>query len=319
MVQRAKFSTQKSYPAEIVVLGSRALQRTGEAGSPVQLGAVRLDRRTLEETASFTSLIRPENIDEVEGKSLRGTGISLDQLRDAPAPDEVVDGFEEAIFSSGESRPRSRDRVLLAAADSCTALGHLQRLLERAGMDRGRYGDLTLDLGSLALQAQGVMGLRTPSRSNDLDTQLAAFGLPRPAKRDALEEARLTAEVFRRYQQIGTERERAFEVAALDPDLLALVRDIEGKPNIKVALQEFIQQRSGEPRTLRERLLRFVTRRRAKAEAKAAGSATPGPAPTQPATPRREGGPGGPRSGTRQLTGRAARRRAAESGHEPRV
>jgi DNA polymerase III epsilon subunit-like protein len=316
MVRRARFSTQKSYPAEIIVLGSRVMQRAGEADEPVQLGAVRLDRRTLEETASFGSFIQPDNIDEVEGRSLRGTGINLDELRSAPAPDEVMNDFEEAIFSSGESRPRSRDRVILAAADICLALNSLGRLLERAGLDRDRYGVLTLDLGSVGLQAQGVMGLRSPSRANDLDTQLAAFGLPRPAKRDALEEARLTAEVLRRYQQIGTERERAYEVAALDPELLKLVRDIEGRPDIKVALRDFIQQRTGAPRTLRERLFRFLTRRREKGTESAAA---PGPSAPQAGPLRPEGGPGGPRSGTRQLTGRAARRRAAGSRQEPRV
>jgi DNA polymerase III epsilon subunit-like protein len=294
MVRRAKFTAQKAYPSDLVVLGFRSFGGDPEVQDAVQLGAVRLDRRTLEETASYSSLIRPTVPEAVDARSLRGTGINPAELADAPGPEEVLDGFEKAIFSGGEALSRARHRMIIVLQNSFSGFALLSGLLERCGRERTRYGERTLDLGSLSLQAQGVMGLKMPSGSLDLDTQLAAFGLPRPTMRDALEEARQEAEVLRRYQRMGVERERAYEIAALDPDLLALVRDVEGRPKIKSALQEFIQQRTGAggapPRNWRERLLRFAMRRRGARGAQASEAGPREPERMRGATRSRGGG-----------------------------
>jgi hypothetical protein len=328
MVQRAKFSAQKAYPSDLVVLGFKALAPTPAQGEAIQLGAVRLDRRTLKETASYSSLIRPSHPEAVEAKALRGSGIDPEELRAAPAPEEVMAAFEKEIFSGGEAISRARHRMIIALSEACAGTALLGALLERSGHDRGRYGERTLDIATLCLNAQGVMGLRMPGGSLDLDAQLAAFGLPRPAVRDALEEARLEAEVIRRYQQLGVERQRAYEVAALDPELLALVQDIEGRPNIKTALRDFIQQRTAAagapPRTLRERMLRFLARSKAArggAAGKGAAAAGPGAKGAGPGArgAGAAGGPAAPSGGPRQPPRRVRRRRPPESGPEPRV
>lgn len=268
MVRRAKFGSNRAYPSDLVVLAFKLAGRDPEKYGPLQFGAVRLDRRTLEETASYEALIRPGGDSEFpDAAALRGTGVDAEALRAAADPAEVLDGFEGAIFSGGEALSRARHRMILAAADTCAALDLLGRLLERAGRERNRYGERALDLSSLFLHDQGTMGLKAPGGSVDLDTQLAAFGMGRPPVRDPLAEARLAAELIRHYQRLGVERDRAYEVAALDPDLLALVQDLEGRPQIKRALRDFIQERTAAstapPRTLRERLLRFAMRGKA--------------------------------------------------------
>lgn len=273
MVQRAKFATQKAYPSDLVVLGLRSMGGSAEGREVVELGAVRLDRRTLEEMSSYSSLVRPRAPEVVNAKALRGSGIESGALAEAPEPKAVLGEFEKAIFSGGEAISRGRHRMILVLPDSCTGYALLGDLLERSGWERGRYGERVLDPGSIYLYVQGITGLKTSGSSLDLDAQLATFGLARPAVRDALEEARLTAEVLRRYQRIGVERERAYEVASLDPELLALVRDVEGRPKIKNALPELIEKRTGasgaQPRTWRERLARLALRGRAERERKA--------------------------------------------------
>lgn len=294
MVRRAKFGSNRAYPSDLVVLAFRVAARQPEQYGPLQLGAVRLDRRTLEETASYESLIQPAGDGAFpDAAALRGTGLEVEALREAADPEEVLDGFEGAIFSGGEALSRARHRMILAAVDTCQAMVLLGGLLERSGRERNRYGERALDISSLYLYAQGIMGLKAPGSSLDLDAQLAAFGMARPAVRGALAEARLEAALIRLYQQLGVERDRAFEVASLDPDLLALVQDVEGRPDIKRSLRSFIQERTAAstapPRTLRERLLRFAARGRAARAAggKAAGGTTERAAPPGPRPPRR--------------------------------
>lgn len=251
MARRAKFSGHKAYPADIVVLDF-----TVADSAPVQMGAVRLDRRSLKETAAFHSLIQPPEGEQHDTRALRGTGLDPEELARAPVPRAVLDDFEKTLLSGAEGGRK----VILAMQDAAITQSALASLLEAGGREPNRYGERTLELKSIAHFAQGTMGLRVGGAPT-LDAEAEALGVARPAARGALLSARFGAEVLRAFHQLGLERQRGYEVAALDPELLALVRDIEGRPNVQLALREFVKARTaagggGRP-TLRERLPRL--------------------------------------------------------------
>src|SRR5688500_15190099 len=103
------------FPRDLILLDYETTGTSVLRGhEPIQVGAVRLDRRTLDEVAWFSSFIRPMHPDRAEQSAFEVNGVLLHDLSAAPQPAEVVLGFEAALLHPWEiASPETW--VLLAA------------------------------------------------------------------------------------------------------------------------------------------------------------------------------------------------------------
>lgn len=162
---------------------------------PVQLGAVRLDRETLAETASFVSLVRPLAPERADPEAMAIHGIPLERLAGAPDAAAVVRGLEAAVFIERE-RARPWRTVFLAAHNATFDRAFHELLLERAGLDPDRHGHRWYDTWTAALALGDALALDLPS-SASLDALCRRFAIPRDEPHDALADARATGAVLR--------------------------------------------------------------------------------------------------------------------------
>jgi DNA polymerase III epsilon subunit-like protein len=148
---------------------------------PVQIGAVLLDKQTLAEKDSFSSYIFANLHGEVKAVS----GISQQTLEGAPSPAEVG----KVIFE------RFGTNVLIAAWVAQGDRRNFEKIITAAGVDIKQYDYHILDIWPAAyihLLKQGYTG---GIRSEEM---FAAFGAKPRGLHDALEDARIAADVLRK-------------------------------------------------------------------------------------------------------------------------
>lgn len=162
---------------------------------PVQVGAVRLDRETLDEKAAFASLVRPLAPERADPVAMAIHRIPMSRLVDAPLAADVVRAFELALLGAAE-RARPARTVFLAAHNATFDRAFHELLLERAGLDRDRHGHRWFDTWTAALALGDVLALELPA-SGSLDALCRFFGILRPEPHDALADARATAAMLR--------------------------------------------------------------------------------------------------------------------------
>lgn len=195
-----------TFPKDVLIIDFETTGIVPGYHDPIQIAAVRLNKLTLEEVASFESKIKPMRPQNATLEALKVSGRTMEDLeelvRTAPTPAEVLKAFEMAIF--GKYTPPDKKAfysfdVVLAGQNVKFDIGFLNALLEENGYSRDRYGYHDIDTMTLCFVAQGTMGFKTEKGRLNLDAQAQAFGIPRGAEHDALEDVRVTAEVFRRY------------------------------------------------------------------------------------------------------------------------
>lgn len=163
------------FPKDILMIDFEGLS------DPIQIGAVLLDKKTLQEKDSFESYIWRDLHGEVKAKS----GITQEMLEGAPSQAEVgkaifekfgTDLFIGSWVAHGDSR--SFDKIIKAA-----------------GLDSKLYDYHILDLWPAAyiyLLKRGYSG------NFDSESMFREFGIKPRGLHDALEDSRIAAEILRK-------------------------------------------------------------------------------------------------------------------------
>lgn len=156
-----------------------------EKSEPTQIGAVLLDRVTLEEKDSFVSYIAINNPTSMTKESMEVSGINPKMLEGAPQISEVANLLLEKFGTE----------VYLASWNSSYDQAMLVRLLKSIGRGLYTYDHHYLDVWPLAYMYMVRQGKGDIIKS---EPTFQFFGLPARSAHNALEDCRHTAEVLRR-------------------------------------------------------------------------------------------------------------------------
>ena len=148
---------------------------------PKQIGAVLLDKETLEEKDHFESYI----YFDMQGEPSMRSGITQDMLDSAPSPAEVGRKVYE----------RFGTQVILGSFVSEFDHKHFRTLMNAAGIDPGEYDYHFLDVWGIAYAHLVKRGYQGALNSEEIFQE---FGLPPRGLHNALEDARFAAEVLRK-------------------------------------------------------------------------------------------------------------------------
>jgi len=174
------------FPKDLVVVDIETSGSDPYTHVPIQIGAVLLDRKTLEEKKSFTSYIHQDAHFPVEQWALKKIEIDYNAIAQAPTQQEVAERFVQTFGFD----------VTIAAWVVAFDVAFLSQLLKSVGMQWGReYDHHALDLFTLAWKYFLEQGSETIPQSEEV---FQYFGLPPRGFHDALEDCRLEAEVLRR-------------------------------------------------------------------------------------------------------------------------
>jgi DNA polymerase III epsilon subunit-like protein len=151
---------------------------------PIQLGAVLLDKESLEEKNHFLSFIK-QDVSEMSEESAKIHGITQDMLSFAPEPAEVIKDFLNTFGAD----------VYLSSWNEMLDHTMLKKMLESVGKDIYEHDYHYLDIWSLV-----YMHLVREGRGDIIKSEptFRYFGLPARKTHDALEDCRHTAEVLRK-------------------------------------------------------------------------------------------------------------------------
>jgi DNA polymerase III epsilon subunit-like protein len=155
---------------------------------PAQVGAVLLDRETLEEKDSFISFIQAD----LHGEALLKSGITEEMLVDAPSQAIVGQQLYDRFGSD----------VFLASFVQNKDIRFFQTLLQAASIDFvsgptdfQKYDFHILDIWPLAYTHLLKEGYAGSTKSEDI---FQAFGATPRGLHNALEDCRITADVLRK-------------------------------------------------------------------------------------------------------------------------
>jgi DNA polymerase III epsilon subunit-like protein len=155
----------------------------------VSISALLLDRTTLDQVKSMSTLVQlvPEALAQADPKSMQIHGLTLSQLEAAPTPVEVVTRFLDSFGAD----------FYFCGWNICFDTQFLRALFEQAGrlqdFDTFRYH--RLDLWSL-LELAWLRGV-IPAPPESLSSVCRVFGIERQHVHDALEDARISAQILR--------------------------------------------------------------------------------------------------------------------------
>jgi DNA polymerase III epsilon subunit-like protein len=156
----------------------------------VSIGALLLDRTTLDPVKSMSTLVRlsPEAFAQASPRAMQIHGLTLSQLEAAPTPVEVVARFLDTFGTD----------FYFCGWNVCFDAQFLRALFEQAGrltdFDTFRYH--RLDLWSI-LELAWLRGL-IQAPPDSLSIACGLFGIERPSVHDAMEDAGVTALILRK-------------------------------------------------------------------------------------------------------------------------
>jgi DNA polymerase-3 subunit epsilon len=156
----------------------------------VAFGAVLVDGATLEEMRSMSTLVQPTRsaLEQADPRAMTIHGLTPDRLADAPSPVEVVTQFLTTFGTD----------FYFCGWNICFDTQFLAALFQQAGRyeNFGTFQYHKLDLWSL-LEFAWVWSL-IPSPPESLSTVSKLFGIQRAELHDALDDARISAEILRK-------------------------------------------------------------------------------------------------------------------------
>jgi DNA polymerase III epsilon subunit-like protein len=156
-----------------------------EKAKPLQLGAVLLDKNTLEEKGSFSSYIK-QDLDGANPEALKVSGITEKHLESAPDQGEVIKNFFSQFGTD----------VMLGSMVQFLDVAMLRKMLKKANLEIKSLSYYHfLDIWPIAYTHLVKAGYSGGIR---VDNIYEAFGLPPRGTHDALEDCRLSAEVLRK-------------------------------------------------------------------------------------------------------------------------
>jgi len=148
---------------------------------PKQVGLVLLDKETLDEKDVFSSYI----YFDMQGVPSMKSGITQEMLDNAPSRGDVGKMIHSRFGSD----------VFLGAFVGGIDFHHFDTLISEAGLDTKMYDYHHLDIWPIAyvhLLKQGYSG------KINSDQIFAEFGIPQRGHHDALEDARIAADILRK-------------------------------------------------------------------------------------------------------------------------
>ncbi len=148
---------------------------------PVQIGAVLLDKETLNEIDNFSSYIFADLRGEVKAKS----GISQETLKGAPTQAEVG----RMIFE------RFGTDILIGSWVATLDISHFKKIINAAGISWDQYDFHVLDIWPAAYIYLLKSGYHGGTGSEEI---FLAFGAKPRELHNALEDCRIAADVLRK-------------------------------------------------------------------------------------------------------------------------
>jgi DNA polymerase III epsilon subunit-like protein len=155
---------------------------------PVQVGAVLLDKETLEEKDSFSSYIYTD----LKDRTVKKSGITQEMLNDAPKPEEIGKMLYEKFGSN----------VFIASWVQSSDLSHFANLMSKANIDFtegpinfSKYDYHVLDIWPIAYIHALKNGYTGGADSEEL---FQYFGAKPRDLHNALEDCKIAADVLRK-------------------------------------------------------------------------------------------------------------------------
>ncbi len=148
---------------------------------PKQIGAVLLDKETLEEKKSFSSYI----YFDMKGKPSLSSGITQDMLDDAPTQAEVGRKVFD-IFGTD---------IILGSWIADFDFKHFKTIITSAGIDPSLYDYHFFDIWPVAYAYLLKNGYDGGIRSDEM---FSSFGIKQRGNHNALEDARIASDVLRK-------------------------------------------------------------------------------------------------------------------------
>jgi DNA polymerase III epsilon subunit-like protein len=154
---------------------------------PIQIGAILADGETLETKAEFSQCIRPPRGAHTTKLAFRIHEIDLSALASARTPKSVLTDFFGAFGTN----------YVFGGWNIHFDIGYFRQLCTANGFKRmfSSIGHRHLDVQSV-FQFLVKSGLACTD-GNSLDDACRYFGISRPARHDALQDARATLDVYR--------------------------------------------------------------------------------------------------------------------------
>lgn len=172
------------FPKDIVVIDFEYTNVDVSKAKPMQLGAVLLDKNTLEEKDSWSTYIYADLSDALP-ESLEVSGIKQETLEGAPSATEVGKMFLEKFG----------DEIMLSAWVISGDVTMFRYIMEAAGIDHTRFDYHVFDIWAVAFAQLMKEGYEGSIRSEAI---FQKFGLPPRGDHDALEDCRHAATVLRK-------------------------------------------------------------------------------------------------------------------------
>ncbi|OGN02519.1 MAG: hypothetical protein A2655_02230 [Candidatus Yanofskybacteria bacterium RIFCSPHIGHO2_01_FULL_43_42] len=148
---------------------------------PVQIGGVLLDKETLKEKDSFLSYIWTD----LKGEVKVASGISQETLKGAPLQSEVGKMIFEKFGVD----------ILIGSWVANADMKNFEKIITAAGLDIKQYDYHILDIWPVAYIYLLKQGYEGSIRSEEIFRQ---FGAKPRGLHNALEDCRITADVFRK-------------------------------------------------------------------------------------------------------------------------
>jgi DNA polymerase III epsilon subunit-like protein len=151
------------------------------AKGPTQIGAILLDKNTLDEKSSFVSYIWKD----MEGTIGQKSGITQEMLEGAPSKGEVGKMIFEKFGKD----------VIITSFVADMDFRHFRTIITEAGIDPAVYDYHVLDVWPLAYVSLLKKGYNGSIRSEEI---FQTFGAKPRGNHNALEDCRITADVLRK-------------------------------------------------------------------------------------------------------------------------
>ncbi len=175
---------QISFPKDLLVVDFESSNKDLEKAEPLQIGAVLLDKDTLEEKSFFKSFIYNDLIN-ASPETLAINGITSEKLKDAPSQKQVAEEFLK-IFGVNFTFAGwvcEKDRALF------------RKMMISANINPSDFDFRVYDIWVLAFTYLLKNGYNNKPNSEEM---FQTFGLPARGCHDALEDCRYAADVLRK-------------------------------------------------------------------------------------------------------------------------
>lgn len=183
------------FPKDLLVLDLETTGRDPEQHSTIEIGAVLLDKSSLNELKSFSVLVKRQETNGTESRAMQLHGRSLADIQRGQEASDAVREFLEKFGTD----------YLIAGWNVAFDIEFLRALLRRTG-----NGDLfyavdyhRVDVWSIAQFLKSIGWFQNDVSS--LSCLCEELGLPRSLTHSGLEDARLTATALRRLVEISAQ------------------------------------------------------------------------------------------------------------------